>query len=612
MIRAFASNLNRFLTWILFSFIAVLYLSHLPSTVQTGDNGELLAAADQLLVAHPPGYPLWIWTHHIWNLLFPIGNVVVKAAVLNILFAVGALLVVFSTLKRNALGAFAVITIAFNPIFWKYAEIPEVFALHIFICCSFVALCFSDKTLKFRSYAIPYPCLSPLVFGLGCSHHHTIVFLFPLLIWQLYRFRKFPSFYVASILGLFVMAGLYISMLGLNVEHIYSWGNLQNLQDVWFHFLRKSYGTLKLTSKDDQAPGAIFLFFTNFLISQAWPLTIVLSVSAYLCFKKRLITCSANSVALLFSILSYFAIFMTMANTHASGFMSEVLLRFFIMPFVLIVLLVGILIRENNLQIASKWTKTAIVASVVFGLSQAYFHSVENDYSNNTIVEDYAINLLKSTSHLPKRILFAAGDTEAFATRFAQVVLNIEPDVVVITDGMAYIDWFEEKLKIRYPNWLTPPASQSSIHFVNDVVTPNAQDFSVIVTINHYKAQDVKSTFYPLGIHLQPGKGYEEGSTSYVPQFRSYIGSVETSPYPYNSFRDLFSKYTYYFLIEGQIQFKAGNLEKAASAYSKAFELYPLGAPALRSLCQLAPQLNRQDSRCNLLSQVEGYFNYYQ
>lgn len=48
----------------------VWYLTALSPGVGGGDSGELTAAALELGIAHPPGYPLYVWLGHLfmwWN-----------------------------------------------------------------------------------------------------------------------------------------------------------------------------------------------------------------------------------------------------------------------------------------------------------------------------------------------------------------------------------------------------------------------------------------------------------------------------------------------------------------------------------------------------------------
>ena len=62
-----------------------LYVATVARSLPAGDSGELITAAATLGVAHPPGYPLYIWLGHLWILLKPFGSVALR---LNLLSAV--------------------------------------------------------------------------------------------------------------------------------------------------------------------------------------------------------------------------------------------------------------------------------------------------------------------------------------------------------------------------------------------------------------------------------------------------------------------------------------------------------------------------------------------
>ena len=48
----------RHASWLVGLLAFLLYLATACPTVYFGDSGELIAAADSLGVAHPPGYPI--------------------------------------------------------------------------------------------------------------------------------------------------------------------------------------------------------------------------------------------------------------------------------------------------------------------------------------------------------------------------------------------------------------------------------------------------------------------------------------------------------------------------------------------------------------------------
>ena len=96
-----------------------VYLSTLYPSVPGGDSGELIVAADQLGVAHPPGYPLFTLLGKIASWL-PVGSVAWRVNLLTALLAAaaaGVLAGAVSKLTRNvAAGLVAGGLFAFSPL----------------------------------------------------------------------------------------------------------------------------------------------------------------------------------------------------------------------------------------------------------------------------------------------------------------------------------------------------------------------------------------------------------------------------------------------------------------------------------------------------------------
>ena len=68
----------------------LLYSSSLYPELPPGDAGELITAADQLGVAHPPGYPLFVLLGKAFILLLPIGSVAYRVNVMCVCCGAGA------------------------------------------------------------------------------------------------------------------------------------------------------------------------------------------------------------------------------------------------------------------------------------------------------------------------------------------------------------------------------------------------------------------------------------------------------------------------------------------------------------------------------------------
>lgn len=201
--------------WVVVPFIVAVTLFVYIRTMAPGltwanhgaDGGELIAAAVQNGVPHPPGYPLytlllqgWLW---LGKLLFPLAE---RAWLGNLFSALCASLStgltvqiaahILALIDRSrtpsrsiarpwmiwgsaALTAFAW---AFSPFFWGQALITEVYALHLLltILLAWVLLIHPERLL-WIVFAI----------ALGIAHHLTFVLMLPAaLYWLLFGARE--------------------------------------------------------------------------------------------------------------------------------------------------------------------------------------------------------------------------------------------------------------------------------------------------------------------------------------------------------------------------------------------------------------------------------------
>ncbi|XP_030786408.1 transmembrane protein 260 isoform X2 [Rhinopithecus roxellana] len=85
-----------------FAAVAAVFTLTLPPSVPGGDSGELITAAHELGVAHPPGYPLFTLVAKLAITLFPFGSIAYRVNLLCGLFgAVAASLLFFTVFSSQ-------------------------------------------------------------------------------------------------------------------------------------------------------------------------------------------------------------------------------------------------------------------------------------------------------------------------------------------------------------------------------------------------------------------------------------------------------------------------------------------------------------------------------
>src|SRR3990167_9859715 len=120
-----------------FVFTFLIYIKGVSPSVFGGDSGDIILASWFGGVAHPPGYPLntmlgWIFTH------LPLNATVAFKANLMAAFlhaaVVAVLCLILQKVTKNIFVSIASsLVLAFNPLFWLYAHILEVFQLNLLL-----------------------------------------------------------------------------------------------------------------------------------------------------------------------------------------------------------------------------------------------------------------------------------------------------------------------------------------------------------------------------------------------------------------------------------------------------------------------------------------------
>ena len=185
-----------------------LYVSTLAPTLTWGwndtgvDGGELLAAANTLGIAHPPGYPTYILLLKGFATLVPVGDFAYRGNLLSALLASMSVAFVYwaawricRSAKPDAPRPFVTIAAALggavfatSPLLWSQAVITEVYALNAMLAAALLVIAAglavrpsSDQAA--RSDA-PLLALYGFLLGVGLGNHLTLLAIgVPLLLW---------------------------------------------------------------------------------------------------------------------------------------------------------------------------------------------------------------------------------------------------------------------------------------------------------------------------------------------------------------------------------------------------------------------------------------------
>jgi len=240
--------------WLVGLLAFLLYLATACPTVYFGDSGELIAAADSLGVAHPPGYPLYTLLGRI-ALLVPVGEPAWRMNVMSAVFCALACAIVARLVQRwtgstvAAVGAGLGLALAYD--IWAVATVAEVYTLHLFLIASLFLLAdrmhdATDGPSLRRSLL-----LAGVVLGVGLSHRPTILLALPavaVLAIGLRRSRRevasagLATWVVAALIAVIIPAAAYGSLLiRAAAEPAVNWGRTDDLGALVGHVTTRSY-----------------------------------------------------------------------------------------------------------------------------------------------------------------------------------------------------------------------------------------------------------------------------------------------------------------------------------------------------------------------------------
>jgi len=192
----------------------IVYAATAARSLYWGDGAELVAVAQTLGIAHPPGYPLYTLLGSL-AVRVPVGSPFFRLSLMSAVFGAAACGVLV-LLARELIGiaiagapgrmgertggaletfaaaatAVAGLLLGFSPVFWSQATVPEVYTLSAFLVLSMLLLVVWWRRSGEDAGAPGPGCpqvlggdrsllVAGLVLGLAISHHLTAVLLLP-------------------------------------------------------------------------------------------------------------------------------------------------------------------------------------------------------------------------------------------------------------------------------------------------------------------------------------------------------------------------------------------------------------------------------------------------
>nr|XP_005561395.1 PREDICTED: transmembrane protein 260 isoform X2 [Macaca fascicularis] len=456
-----------------FAAVAAVFTLTLPPSVPGGDSGELITAAHELGVAHPPGYPLFTLVAKLAITLFPFGSIAYRVNLLCGLFGAVAASLLFFTVFRlsgsSAGGILAAGVFSFSRLTWQWSIAAEVFSLNNLFVGLLMAL-----TVHFEEAATAKERSKELSLG---------------------SLLKLSLYFSAGLLP-------YIHLpISSYLNHArWTWGDQTTLQGFLTHFLREEYGTFSLAKSEIGSSMSEILLsqVTNMRTELSFNIQ-ALAVCANICLARK----DRQNPSLVWLFTGMFCIYSLFFAWRANLDISKPLFmgvveRFWMQSNAVVAVLAGIglaaVVSETNRVLNSNGLQCLEwLSATLFVVYQVYSNYSICDQRTNYVIDKFAKNLLTSMPH--DAIILLRGDLPGNSLRYMHYCEGLRPDISLVDQEMMTYEWYLPKMAKHLPGVNFPGNRWNPV----EGILPSG-----MVTFNLYHFLEVnkqKETFVCIGIH---------------------------------------------------------------------------------------------------------------
>lgn len=525
----FSKKKTILLGFFLLVLLAIIYIHNLSLSVYGGDVGDLVTSSVVAGVAHPPGYPLFTLLGFLLTRIpfatpaFMVGLISAFSSV----FAVAIFFLLSLRISKNkVIALIASLILAFNYLFWFYAEIAEVFALNnlFVLLLLFIALLYREK--KHKNYLF----LLSFVAGLSLTNHQTILLVFPsilILIYDsLFNLRKNPKVLIQSLIFFILGFSIYIYVpLASFRNPVINWDNVKDINSFLHLILRKDYGTISAGSFEPPNWTQRMIILKTYFADIFSQLTLPVVILSLLGFIKLFLKDKRLFFSLLMGFLISGPVFIGYAGFPlVNNFYVGVYERFFVMSSIILLLFfpAGLKLFIDFLNsLLKKKIYEPLFLGIFFLIPLAlfYYNFPKTDLHNIHIGDRLAYDFL---TPLPKNsLLLMSGDTILFNTWYVHYGLNFRPDVTIVNLDALGFDTFLRSEKAKYlidhPKDKTNP---DLFIYIFKEIAKNRPVFS-LSAVQPIKGQ--KNIWIPYGLEFKM-----LSQTNNIPSEKDYVSKTDS------------------------------------------------------------------------------------
>ncbi|XP_029114416.1 transmembrane protein 260-like isoform X1 [Scleropages formosus] len=447
--------------------VAALYLPCVQKAVPGGDSGELITAACELGVAHPPGYPLFTLLSSLAMTFLPSVSPAHSVNLLSgLLGSMASGTLCFTVCRLAGPGPGAVLAggvFALSLLTWRWSVVAEVFSLNNLFVGSILALAASFHRADGAGERRKFSRWGALCCGLGlCNQHTLVLYVVPVIPWVLLRLHTYQELSLrgAALLALHFLFGflpyLYLPISSAANAARWSWGDQTTVRGLLTHLLRMEYGTFSLAKADGSVGSARMLRaqLDHCVAHLTVPVLILAGISLLLSLWDRrqyVLPWLLAAMVLLYSLF-----FAWRANLDISRpLLLGVVERFWLQGDAVLCVLSGLGLAglcaalERWLARGTLWTACAwaLTAGLLAHLARSNYR--ECDQSRNDVVERFARGILDS---MPQdSLLLTRGDLPGNSLRYLHYCQGLRPDLRLVDQEMMTYGWYVAKLGRHHP-----------------------------------------------------------------------------------------------------------------------------------------------------------------
>ncbi len=391
------------------AFAAYLYCAY--PALAPRDGADLLKSALTLYPAHPPGYPLYALSGHLFSLIFPFGNFAYRLNLLSALWGAGSGVLLYLWARKridDVSAAFVSLAFIFSRSLWKFSLLSEMYSAQAFFLALLLYLLEGHPQSRPRRLL-----LSSLAVGIGVVNHQSLIFSLPAFAYLWFKNPPLKEGFspILKWAGIFFLLGICL--------YFYMPIELRSIPVAFQAVTRAQYGTFELFSGLSRPLSLHLLFLQSlYFARQTWksssPLLALMSAFGFW-FAWKNQSDKNSALALLIGLLISGPGFLFLSRMDTSNWIARSALEPVFIPATFFLCALAVF---GLSAISSKSLRALFAAFMVLWAFESHFPRLS--HRNDFAAEDYIEDLFRLLP--PRSAVLARGDTAVFGLKYEEAL----------------------------------------------------------------------------------------------------------------------------------------------------------------------------------------------